>query len=47
MKKNSKLISDTNIKIYIGSDQLEDKETAKYLGVYFHKRLVWNKLKLK
>ena len=43
MKKNSKLISDTNIKIYIGSDQLEDKETAKYLGVYFHKRLSWNK----
>ena len=43
IKKNSKLISDTNIKIYIGSDQLEDKETAKYLGVYFHKRLSWNK----
>ena len=37
------MISDTNIRIYIGNDELEHKETAKYLGVYFDKRLSWNK----
>ena len=42
IKKNPKLISGTN-RIYIGSDQLEHKETAKYLGVYFDKKLSWNK----
>ena len=36
------LISGTN-RICIGSDQLEHKETAKCLGVYFDKRLSWNK----
>ena len=37
IKKNSKSISNTNIRIYIHNDELEHKETAKYLGVYFNK----------
>ena len=35
IEKNSRPISDPNIRIYIGSDELEHKETAKYFGVYF------------
>ena len=34
IKKNRKSISDTNISVYIDSDELEHKETAKYLGVF-------------
>ena len=37
-----KSINDTKIRIYIGIDELGHKETAKYLGVYFYKRLSWN-----
>ena len=40
IKNNFKSISDTNIRIYISSDELEHKETAKYLGVYFDKKVV-------
>ena len=43
MKKNSLSINDPKIKIYIGSDELEHKEIAKYLGLYFDNRLSWNK----
>ena len=39
IKKNFKSISEPNIKIYKGNDELEYKETAKCLGVYFDKRL--------
>ena len=43
IKKNPKSISDTNTRIYIGSDKLEHNKTAKYLGVYFDERFSWNK----
>ena len=43
IKKNPKSISDANIRIYIGSDELEHKEIAKYLGLYCDKMLSWNK----
>ena len=42
IKKNSKSISHRNIRIYKGNDGLEHKETAKNLGVYFDKTLVWD-----
>ena len=41
MKNNSKLISKPNIRIYIGNDELEHKETVKYLG--FYKLFFWDK----
>ena len=31
------------IKLFIDKEELEQKDTAKYLGIYFHKNLKWNK----
>ena len=41
MKNNPKLISKPNIRIYIGNDELEHKETVKYLS--FYKLFFWGK----
>ena len=43
IKKSPKSISDANIRIFTGSDELEHKEIAKYLGLYCDKMLSWNK----
>ena len=31
------------IELFIDKEKLEQKETAKYLGIYFDKILTWNK----
>ena len=31
------------IKLFIDKEELKQKDTAKYLGVYFDKNLTWNK----
>ena len=31
------------IELFIDREKLEQKETAKYLGIYFDKILTWNK----
>ena len=31
------------IELFIDKEKLEQKETAKYLGIYFEKILTWNK----
>ena len=42
IKKNSKSINYQNIRIYVCNDELQHKETAKYLGVHFDKRFSWD-----
>ena len=32
------------IKLFIDKEELEQKDTAKYLGIYFNKNLTWNKI---
>ena len=32
-----------HIKLFIGKEELEQKDTAKYLGIYSDKNLTWNK----
>ena len=31
------------IKLFIGKEELEQKDTTKYLGIYFNNNLTWNK----
>ena len=31
------------IKLFIEKEKLEQKDTGKYLGIYFDKNLTWNK----
>ena len=31
------------IKLFIDKEELEQKDTAKYLGIYFNNNLTWNK----
>ena len=31
------------IKLFIDKEELEQKDTAKHLGIYFDKNLTWNK----
>ena len=31
------------IKLFIGKEELEQKDTAKYLGIYFNNNLTWKK----
>ena len=31
------------IKLFIDKEKLEQKDTGKYLGIYFDKNLTWNK----
>ena len=31
------------IKLFIYKEELEQKDTAKYFGIYFDKNLTWNK----
>ena len=40
-RKNPK--NNTTVKICIGNNELEQKDSAKYLGVYFDKKLSWDK----
>ena len=34
------------IKLFIDKEELEQKDTAKYLGIYFNKNLTWNKINI-
>ena len=34
------------IKLFIDKEELEQKDTAKYLGIYFNKNLKWNKINI-
>ena len=31
------------IKLFIDKEELEQKDTAKYIGIYFDNKLTWNK----
>ena len=35
------------IKLFIDKEEQEQKNTAKYLGIYFNKNLTWNKINIK
>ena len=34
------------IKLIIDKEEREQKNTAKYLGIYFNKNLTWNKINI-
>ena len=34
------------IKLFIDKEEQEQKNTAKYLGIYFNKKLTWNKINI-